>query len=164
MKTSGFTFLLTRFVLKLKVLFIFLAIGLAAMVSAQDGNRRERAPAERSTSRSRTPVTVTVSGTMVVANGMPALRSGDDTYLIGGVSRLIGFIDGLKEGAQVTVEGTVITIPGRNNLKYLQGSKLTLGGKSYDLSSSGMGMMPGIRPPAPGFPLRNQTPRTPQRR
>ena len=162
------------------------------MVSAQDGSRRERAPRERSpiersTSRSQARETVTISGTMVVANGMPALKSGDDTYLVGGVSRLIGFIDGLKEGAQVIVEGTIIAVPGRNSLKYLRGAKLTLGGKSYDLSSSsGMGMMMGMgmwynpngqfglpnlpnlpRAPMmnrmPGMPRTPQAPSTPQR-
>ena len=138
------------------------------MVSAQEGSRRERSPVERSTSRSRASETVTISGTMVVANGMPALKSGEETYLIGGVSRLAGFIDGFKEGAQVTIEGTVMTIPGRDSLKYLQGSKLTLAGKSYDLSPSpgmGMGMWnftPNGRfglPNTPRGPMMNQMPR-----
>ena len=170
----GLTFFQARFALKQKILFLLFIAGLAAMVSAQDGSRRERAQAERSTSRSRASETVTISGTMVVANGMPALKSGDDTYLVGGVSRLIGFVDGLKEGAQVTVEGTVTAIPGRNSLKYLRGSKLTLGGKSYDLlSSSGMGLgMMGMwnyapngqfsLPNLPRAPMMNRTPQTPR--
>jgi hypothetical protein len=111
---------------------------------------------------------------MVVANGMPALKSGDDTYIVGGVSSLIGFVDGLKEGAQVTVEGTLFTFSGRTSLKYLQGAKLTLGGKSYDLSPSfgmamGMGMMWNFNPNGqfnlpnlPGAPRMNQMPRTPR--
>jgi len=65
---------------------------------------------------------------------MPALKSGDDTYLLGGISRLGGFIDGLKEGAQVTVEGAAITIRGDSKLKVLRPSKLTLNNKSYDLA------------------------------
>ena len=156
------------------VVFILLVAGLVAMLSAQDGSRRGRAPTERSFSRSSSRETVTISGTMVVANGMPALKSGDDTYFIGGVSSLIGFVDGLKEGAQVTVEGTVITIPGRNSLKYLNGSKLTLNGKSYDLTPSlgmGMGMMMGMLfnpnrqlslPNLPRAPMMNQLPQTPR--
>jgi len=158
--------------LKRIIVFILLVAGLAAMISAQDGSRRGRAPTERSYSRSSSRATVTISGTMVVANGRPALKSGDDTYLIGGISRLIGFVDGLKEGAQVTVEGTVITIPGRNSLKYLNGSKLTLNGKSYDLSSSlgmGIGMMrmwfnPNGQlslPNLPRAPMMNRLPGTP---
>ena len=158
--------------MKRKIILVLLFVGLAAMVSAQDGSRRERAPTERSTSRSSARETVTISGTMVVANGMPALKSGDDTYLIGGISSLIGFVDGLKEGAQVTVEGSVVTFPGRNTLKYLRGSKLTLNGKSYDLSSSsGVDMMMGMwnftpngqlsLPNLPRAPMMNQAPNTP---
>ena len=167
-EVQGFYNFLARFILKRKFLSVLLIIGLAVIVSAQEGSRRER-----STSRSSARTTVTISGTLVVANGMPALKSGDDTYLIGGVSRLVGFVDGLKEGAQVTVEGTVMTIPGRNSLKYLQGSKLTLGGNSYDLSPSfGMGMMMGMwnfnpngqlsLPNLPRAPMMNQLPQTPR--
>ena len=161
--------------MKRKVLLVLVIIGLAAMASAQDGSRRERAPVERSSSQSQARGTVTITGTMVVANGMPALKSGDDTYLIGGISSLIGFVDGLKEGAQVTVEGTVFTFSGRSSLKYLRGSKLTLNGKSYDLSSSsGLGMMMGMGmwnytpngqfslPNLPGAPMMNQVPQTPR--
>jgi len=154
---------------KRKILLILFFIGLVAMLSAQEGNRRERTPGRTSARE-----TVTVSGILVVANGMPAIKSGDDTYLISGMSRLIGFVDGLREGAYVTIEGTAAALPGRNNTKYLIGSKLTVGVKSYDLSPStgmmGMGMMwmrnfnpgePPSLPDAPGTPIR---PRTPQRR
>ena len=114
--------------MKRKLFFLILLVfGLAVMVSAQDRERRER------DSRRTAPETVTVTGSMVVANGMPALRSGSDTYLIGGISRLVGFIDGLREGAQVTIEGTVMTAPRNSELKYLRPSKLTLGGRTYDL-------------------------------
>jgi len=78
--------------------------------------------------------TVTVSGSLVVAHGMPALKSGDVTYLLGGVNRLVGFIDGLKEGAQVTVEGSAITSRNDSKLKVLRLSTLTLNGKSYDMA------------------------------
>jgi len=155
-------------------------IALAVMVSAQDGSRRGRSTTEGPSGRSSARETVTVSGTMVVANGMPALKSGEDTYLVIGISNLIGFVDGLKEGAQVTVEGTVMAVPRNNDLKYLQASKLTLGGKSYDLASPltlGMGMMMGMLnnlpngqlnfPNLPRAPMMNQlpqAPRTPQRR
>ena len=121
------------------------------MLSAQDGSRRGQAPMDRSFGRMSVGETVTLSGTMVVANGMPALKSGEDTYLLGGIGGLVGFVDGLKEGAQVTVEGTVIegetvTFSGRTSNKILQASKLTLNGKSYDLASppTGMGLMLGL--------------------
>jgi hypothetical protein len=71
---------------------------------------------------------------MIVASGFPALRSGDVTYFVGGISRLVGFIDGLKEGAQVTIEGSARTVSQDGKIKYLRPKKMTLNGKSYDLA------------------------------
>ena len=98
--------------MKRNILFAVMILGLAAMVQAQvwgPGWNRRNTPATE---------TVTVSGTMVVANGMPALKSGDVIYYISGISRLIGFIDGLKEGAQVTVEGLATTSSSNQNIKF----------------------------------------------
>jgi len=114
---------------KRKILFLLLVIGLAAMISAQGwGNRQNprNLPA---------PETVTVSGSLIVAKGFPALKSGDVTYFVGGLNRLSGFIDGLKEGAQVTIEGQAITSPRDNTVKFLRPTKMTLNGKSYDMAA-----------------------------
>ena len=145
-------------------------LGLAAMVQAQvwgPGWNRRNTP---------TTETVTVSGTMVVANGMPALKSGDVTYYVSGISRLIGFIDGLKEGAQVTFEGVVTTSPNNQNIKFLRATKLTINGKIYELPSSDISLpSPPAFSPNPGDPrlynyrlpgpmMTPNTPRTPRRR
>jgi hypothetical protein len=119
-----------RIILKRKILFVMLILGFAAMAQAQvwgPGWDRRNTPASE---------TVTVNGTMVVANRMPALKSGGVIYYIGGISQLIGFIDGLKEGAQVTIEGVATTSPGDQNLKFLWPSKLTINGKVYDLATA----------------------------
>jgi len=76
---------------------------------------------------------VTVSGTLVVAHGRPAIKSGDVTYLVGGLNRLTGFVDGLKEGAQVTIEGLTFSNRRDDEIKMLMPEKLTLAGKSYDM-------------------------------
>jgi hypothetical protein len=165
-----------RIILKRNILFILMILGLAAMVQAQmwgPGWNRRNTPANE---------TITVSGTMVVANGMPALKSGDVTYYISGISRLIGFIDGLKEGAQVTIEGVATSSSSNRNIKLLRASKLTINGKTYELSSPELSLP---SPPAfsqnPGDPRLYQyrlpgpmghmmtpntpnTPRTPRRR
>jgi hypothetical protein len=115
-------------ILKRNILFIMMILGFAVMVQAQvwgPGWNRRNIPAREA---------VTVSGTMVVARRMPVLKSGEVTYYVGGLSRLIGFIDGLKEGAQVTIEGAAITIHGDKNVKFLIPSKLTINGKVYDLA------------------------------
>ena len=116
--------------MKRKILFVCLVIALAATASAQERERGERQGRTRRPSAE----AVTVSGSMIVAHGMPALRSGDDTYLVIGISRLAGFIDGLREGAQVSIEGRAMTSQRDGTLKYLVPSKLTLGGRTYDLA------------------------------
>jgi hypothetical protein len=74
-----------------------------------------------------TAQTLTVSGTLQLQNGAIAVVNGGTAYYVPTLERFIGFIDGLKEGAQVSVEGYAAP----NN--YVQAVKLTIGGKSYDL-------------------------------
>jgi hypothetical protein len=115
-----------RFILKRKILLVMLVCTLAALAHAQGSNRQPRRmpPAEAET----------VSGSLIVARGMPALKSGDVTYFVGGINRLAGFIDELKEGAQVTIEGMVLANPKDNTFKFLRPSKLTINGKTYDMA------------------------------
>jgi hypothetical protein len=76
--------------------------------------------------------TVTVSGTLGLVNGRIALQKDGETYMVRGLERLIGFVDGLKEGAAVTLEGFVRTGPADSKLHYLLVNKLTINGKEYD--------------------------------
>ena len=75
-----------------------------------------------------------VSGNLVIVNGMIAVKDNDITYYAGGLHRFVGFIDGLKEGAAVTLEGKAITFPQNENAKFLRVQKLTLNGKDYDIA------------------------------
>ena len=122
--------------MKQKALLILFIFGFTAMTWAQ-GWERGRNP-----NHPRIPPaeTVSVSGTLTVIHGMPAIRSGDTTYLVGRLSRLTGFIDGLREGAQVTIEGSAVASRQNSNLKFLNPAQLTLDGRSHDLTS-----------PAPAF-------------
>ncbi|MDR1786547.1 MAG: hypothetical protein LBR23_08850, partial [Spirochaetaceae bacterium] len=54
------------------------------------------------------------------------------TYYAAGIQRLVGFIDGLKEGATVTLEGGAVSLPRDTDSYVLRVSKLTLNGKVYD--------------------------------
>lgn len=122
-----------------------LVLGLAAMTHAQEqGRNQRRIPAAE---------TATVSGSLIVAHGMPALKSGEVIYFVGGLNRLAGFVDGLKEGAQVTIDGMVLSSPRDDTLKFLRPSKLTLNGKTYDLAppEGSFGFM-GPRGARPGSP------------
>ena len=78
--------------------------------------------------------TVTVSGALSIAYGRPALESGEVTYIIAGLNRLAGFVDGLKEGAQITIEGAAISMQKESQIKFLRPVKLTLNGKTYDMA------------------------------
>jgi len=110
--------------LKRKILFFILAAVITASAFAQGTGKINR------------PVTdkITVSGNLIVARGSPALVSGDVTYLIGGLRRLFGFVDGLKEGAEVSIEGVAMSSQKEDKTKLLIPSKLTLGGKTYEMA------------------------------
>jgi hypothetical protein len=72
---------------------------------------------------------VAVTGTLQLRNGTIAVESNNSVYYVPSLERYIGFIDGLKEGATVTIEGY-------GDRAYLQPSKITLNGKSYDFSAN----------------------------
>jgi hypothetical protein len=77
------------------------------------------------------PVTLTVSGTLELINGNIGLKEGEATYYVFGLDRLIGFVDGLTEGAEVTLEGRAFPAPQSPNNRLLVVSKLGLNGKEY---------------------------------
>ena len=70
---------------------------------------------------------VTVTGTLQLQNGEIALASGNTVYFVPALGRYIGFIEGLKEGARVSIEGYAWG-------NSLEPSKVTIDGKSYDFS------------------------------
>jgi hypothetical protein len=116
-------------------LFGFLALCTIGFVSAQrgPGGMGRHPPAPRF---SQLPAAeqVSLSGNLSVVHGRIALVSGDLTYYAGGLDRFVGFIEGLKEGARVNLEGAAYQLPNDAKAKALRVSKLTLNGKDYDLS------------------------------
>jgi hypothetical protein len=80
------------------------------------------------------PATTTVNGTLGLSGGRIVLKSGDTSYYARGLERFIGFIDGLKEGAEVAIEGYV-SPPSRGGAaeRLLFPVKLTLDGKDYEV-------------------------------
>jgi len=126
--------------LKRSVVLILLAFGLAAMVWAQGpagsaGPKRAEGPAPgsagaRNPQREAKPVTV--SGDIVIVRGSPAVKSGDVTYILNRNFSLFGLVDGLKEGAKVTIEGRAMGTPRDDKVMFLVPSKLTFNGKTYE--------------------------------
>jgi hypothetical protein len=89
--------------------------------------------------------TVSVTGTLQLKNGFIALVSGDDVYYVPAISRLVGFIDGLKEGKQVSVEGLTSNRDQRGG-KFLHLVKLTVDGKAYDFPTFAGGQQGNFGP------------------
>jgi hypothetical protein len=73
---------------------------------------------------------VTVEGTLKLQNGQIALSAGNTLYFVPVLNRYVGFIDGLKEDARVSVSGYA-------SGNVLQAAQVTINGKSYDFSSLG---------------------------
>ena len=74
---------------------------------------------------------VSVSGTLQLVNGQIAVVQDSKTYYTMGLNHLVGFIDGLKEGAAVTLEGAARAVPLSEGSFVLMVNKLTLNGKEY---------------------------------
>ena len=85
--------------------------------------------------QSNTP-TITISGTLGLSNGMISVESGNTTYIVRGLERYIGFIDGLNYGARVSLEGydNTPSVDGQNNRSFLPVT-LTISGKIYEIGS-----------------------------
>jgi len=89
-------------------------------------------------------VKTTIEGKLALVQGHPSIIIKDKTYFVQLPQTLYGFIDGLKEGATVKLEGYELAIPYAPNSYFFRTTMLTIGAKSYDLSEfMGQGMMGG---------------------
>ena len=94
--------------------------------------------------QSNTPTT-TIRGTLGLSNGRISVVSGNITYYVRGLGRFAGFIDGLKEGAQVSLDGYAAApaIEGQKDRLFYP-VRLTLNGKNYEVGSQdAASMTPG---------------------
>lgn len=85
------------------------------------------------------PAATTVTGTLGLVDGRIAIKDGDKTYIAMSINRLVGFVDGLKEGATVKAEGLSHEIPGVKDTWGLIVDKLTIGDRVIDLDSAAYG-------------------------
>ncbi|MCL2720518.1 MAG: hypothetical protein FWD47_04170 [Treponema sp.] len=93
--------------------------------SAQERQARERQVPNRENQRQ--AETVTVEGTLKLSRGMIALESAGNTFYIPLLTRYIGFINGLREGANVSIEG-------RSFRNVIHPVKVTIDGRAYDFN------------------------------
>jgi hypothetical protein len=81
--------------------------------------------------RGQAPETVTVNGTLGFSDGYISLKQDDITYYVLGLGQLIGFVDGLKEGARVNLEGYTFSPQRDTKTQFLWVEKLTFNGREY---------------------------------
>lgn len=125
----------------MKRILIIVAAGLIATGSL---SAQAFGPGPLAATQTQNLQTVKVEGKLALVNGMISVQSGGKTYYVGGLNRLIGFIDGLKEGSSVKLEGYAVALPAAPEYLHLRVTKLTFNGKEYDLSNSfgrGIGAM-----------------------
>jgi hypothetical protein len=139
--------------MKRNVLFVLLALTVLSASYAQAGGDRNRRPPPGQPGQPPTPAhtgqTLSVTGNLELVQGMPALVDGGITWYAPGLLRYAGFIEGLKEGARVTIEGQALAAnPQDGASRMLSVSLLTIGSKSYDLAAE----MPPPPPDEPGPP------------
>ena len=72
---------------------------------------------------------ISVSGTLQLQSGVIAVASGNNTYLVPSLTQYIGFIEGLREGAQISIDGFA-------SGNYIQPTKVTINGKVYDFPAN----------------------------
>ena len=108
------------------VLVLVIALSVTGMVSAQNrGNGWGYSEK------------VTLTGTLQLQNGTIAVANDNTVYYVPALERYIGFIDGLKEGAQISIDGYIL-----GNRNSLQPVKVVLNGKTYDFTANApQGMM-----------------------
>jgi hypothetical protein len=89
--------------------------------------------------------TVKVDGKLALINGIIGVKSGSKTYYTPMLGRLSGFVEGIKEGSSVKLEGYEYPIAAAPEYVTLMVTKLTVGGKDYDFSQLAHGGMGGRR-------------------
>jgi hypothetical protein len=121
--------------MKKMILFVLLAATTGGILFAQaDWHPRPVMP-----ERPAVPDAITIRGTLGLSDGRIAVISGDTIYYVRGLGRYIGFIDGLKEGALVSLEGFVFNPrnPAQKTdapkVSIFRPVKLTLNGKIYEV-------------------------------
>jgi len=120
--------------MKRLLMISLLALSVTALVCAQGRDRRNsEGQGEGRAQQGISSEKVTVTGNLTLANGMVAIKSGETTYLIPGLMWYVGFIAEIKEGAQVTVEGTANARQADAKTKMLMPLKLKIGSKEYEM-------------------------------
>jgi len=88
---------------------------------------------------------VSINGDLTIAQGMIAVRYNNITYLVMGLGRFAGFIEGFREGAHISLKGYAISRPHDADTKIMRPVRMTFNGQEYDLVRPGREIPPHIR-------------------
>jgi hypothetical protein len=111
-----------------------LVAALAALVIAGTASAQNVAPPDQGPGRGQAQAQQsTVSGKLELIDGVIGLKSGGTTYYTPRLRMLVGFVKDLQEGATVTLTGYAYPIPERAGSALFLVTKLSFGGKDYDL-------------------------------
>ncbi|MCL2808439.1 MAG: hypothetical protein FWD24_00075 [Treponema sp.] len=116
-------------------LIMFIAVLLTGSLFAQErGNRQnrenrpQRSEIQEGQTRARQINPITVDGILKLERGFIAIESGNVTYTVPMLTRYIGFISDLREGARVSIEGF-----GFRN--FIQPVKVTINSRTYEFNN-----------------------------
>jgi hypothetical protein len=115
-----------------KIVMIVAIAAIAASAVAAQGMRpgmMSQAPAAQAAQE-----IVKVEGRLSLVNGHPAVVAAGKTYYVRIPGMLYGYLDALKDGAAVKLEGHANAIPLASDTFMLMVTKLNVGGKDYDLA------------------------------
>jgi len=79
---------------------------------------------------------ITLEGNLELVDSRVAIKKDNKTYFVMIPNRLYGFVDGLKEGASVKIEGSSHEIVGVKDSFAVRAETLTLNGKTIDLGAT----------------------------
>jgi hypothetical protein len=74
-----------------------------------------------------------LTGSLEVVQGRIGIRTDGTSYILSGISQLVGFVDDLKEGAAVTVEGFSAAPPMYDGIQVFRVVRLTIGESVYEI-------------------------------
>lgn len=117
--------------MKRTLMAALVALAIAGAASAQNANPAPKGPDGLQ------PQQTSISGKLEWLEGTIGLKSGSNTYYAPRVRMLVGFVKDLQEGANVTLTGYAIKVPYSSNSFFFHVTKLSFGGKDYDLAIAG---------------------------
>ena len=123
--------------MKRTALFLMVLLSIAGLAAAQSNGGK--APDPQQPKQLPAQPVAKIEGKLALINGEIGIAYNNKTYYLAMPQYLFGFIDGLKEGSAVKLEGYEFANPRAPDYVQFRVTKLTFNGRDFDLSSAGRG-------------------------